>query len=83
MNLSDYLKRERLTQAQFAERVGAHPVTVNRWATGAAVPKRRQMQEIERATAGEVTPNDMLSAAFSREARAGDAAASAQAEPAA
>lgn len=63
MKLSDYLAQEKLTQAQFAELVGAHPITVNRWATGTAMPRRAQAAKIQEVTGGLVTPPD-LAAAF-------------------
>lgn len=63
MKLSDYLAQEKLTQAQFAEMVGAHPITVNKWATGNAMPRRAQVAKIRDVTAGRVTAAD-LAAAF-------------------
>jgi DNA-binding transcriptional regulator YdaS (Cro superfamily) len=63
MKLSDYLQREKMTQAQFAELVGAHPITVNKWATGSAMPRRALAAKIHEATRGQVTAAD-LAAAF-------------------
>ena len=70
MNLSSYLAHAKLTRADFAAQVGAHPVTVSRWATGAALPKRQQMARIEEITGGQVTARDMLETAMSVERRA-------------
>ncbi len=60
MKLSDYLQREKMTQAQFAELVGAHPITVNKWATGNAMPRRALVARITEVTNGEVTPADLF-----------------------
>lgn len=62
MKLSDYLAREKLTQAQFAALVGAHPVTVNKWATGNAMPRRAQVVKIREVTSGLVTASDLADA---------------------
>jgi len=62
MTLADYLEQNGLTQAAFAARIDAHPITVNRWATGRVMPRRPQIEAIEKATAGAVTASDLVSA---------------------
>jgi len=64
MDLSSYLKMTKQTRADFAALVGAHPVTVSRWSTSAAIPKRKQMARIEEVTDGQVTAGDMMDRAM-------------------
>lgn len=54
MTLREYLKESGMTLAQFAVKVGAHPITVHDWAAGKAIPRRERMTAIEAATDGKV-----------------------------
>lgn len=58
MTLYEWLKREGLTHADFAERIGLTQSSVTRYVTGSRVPRRETMIEIARATNGEVAPAD-------------------------
>ena len=59
MKLSDYLAKQNETRDAFGKRVGAHAVTVTRWVTGSLRPSWEHLAEIEAATDGAVTANDL------------------------
>ena len=54
MNLTQYLKAENLTQAQFAERIKARQSTVSKLCTGEKRPSWDMAARIARATDGKV-----------------------------
>jgi DNA-binding transcriptional regulator YdaS (Cro superfamily) len=54
-DLGRWLERERITQEEFAARIGAHQTQVSRYVTGARKPSRRIRGVIEVATGGAVT----------------------------
>lgn len=58
MKLADYLTREGLTDAEFAERVGCDRTTILRARKGTHKPSPALMEEIARQTNGEVRPDD-------------------------
>jgi DNA-binding transcriptional regulator YdaS (Cro superfamily) len=60
MDLSSYLKQTRETQTEFASRIGAHPISVNRWCNKRALPSAHWRQVIFDATDGKVRPSDLL-----------------------
>lgn len=61
MTLRDYLIREKLNYAAFAERINAgHARTVERYAKGQRMPDGTMMLRIVEATGSEVTPNDFF-----------------------
>ena len=60
MRLSDYLKAEGMTLAQFGSQIGISASTVHRYATGLRVPKPEVMSRVFAATDGRVTPNDFF-----------------------
>ena len=62
MMLSDYLRENNLTLAEFAERVSVVHTTVMRWANGTLFPSAAAMRRIHAATDGQVTANDLLAA---------------------
>lgn len=59
MDISEYLAEAKMTQTAFAEMIGVHPVTLNRWINGHAMPRRAEMAKIRAATCGLVTASDM------------------------
>ena len=59
MTLSQFLSRQKMTRAQFAVLVRAHPVSVSKWCSGVMLPRANQMDAITAATGGAVTANDM------------------------
>lgn len=59
MTLDEYLSRENLTDAAFAARLGRSRVTVGRWRIGARMPSTEDVAEIQAATGGDVTANDL------------------------
>jgi DNA-binding transcriptional regulator YdaS (Cro superfamily) len=63
MDLATYLQHADLTQAEFAARLGVHPVTLNRWVKGHAMPRRAAMAKIQNLTGGCVLPADLATAA--------------------
>jgi transcriptional regulator with XRE-family HTH domain len=63
MKLSDYLSENGLTQAQFAQLVGASQQAVAMWVIGDRTPRAAQMRKVKDATGGTVTPNDFLPSA--------------------
>lgn len=58
MKLREYLDRERLTNAAFAKQTGLPPESIRLYALGKAIPRRKAMEAILKATAGEVKPAD-------------------------
>lgn len=58
MKLSAYLEREKLSGADFAKKLGLHSETVRLWLKGISRPSNPQYDAIERATDGEVRPDD-------------------------
>ena len=63
MKLADYIAAEKITQSEFAARVGAAQQTVNQWCTGNRLPRAPQMKKIFSITSGAVSPNDFYEAA--------------------
>jgi hypothetical protein len=59
--LPAYLKRERISQVEFARRINVAPNTVHRWCVGSLKPGWGAMSRIVEATAGEVTADSFLS----------------------
>lgn len=57
MQLREYLKKEKITQEQFAEMIGVTQGIVTRWCRG-AIPRIELMTKILVATQGKVTAND-------------------------
>lgn len=68
MKLGDWLKgdeeavppRRRMTQAEFARRIGASVTLITAYLDGSVWPGGDKMDAIERETEGAVTPNDFL-----------------------
>ena len=60
MTLSDFLASQNLTRAQFAARLGVHPVTVSKWCSGAMRPAWSAIERIQAETAGQVTAQDFM-----------------------
>jgi predicted transcriptional regulator len=57
MKLDDYLKKENLTQGEFAKIIGVPQATVFYWVHG-RLPQTEYLPKIFLATKGEVTAND-------------------------
>lgn len=57
MTLDDYLKSLGITEAQFADRIGAHQSTVNRLRAG-SIPSKELMAKIVEVTDGRVRADD-------------------------
>lgn len=60
MTLSDFLTSQNLTRAQFAARLGVHPVTVSKWCSGAMRPAWSAIARIEFETGGLVKAQDFM-----------------------
>lgn len=60
MTLDEFLDKQGLSGAQFAERIGVDPATIYRIRTGRTFPHRRTMRAIIRETSGEVTADDLV-----------------------
>lgn len=58
MRLAPYLEREKISDADFAEKIGVSRQAVHRYRTGERVPDQPIMHRIAETTAGEVLPND-------------------------
>lgn len=59
MNLSDWLKLNKVSLTEFARRARIERVqAVWKYAHGHAIPSRPNMMKIFEATSGQVTPND-------------------------
>ena len=60
MKLNDFLSAERTSMGAFAKTVGTTTATISRVADGTVVPRKALMERIYDATAGLVTPNDLV-----------------------
>lgn len=60
MKLKDWRKRDGITQAQAANRIGVSVTTVSRWEAGEVVPRQQQMAAIRKATKGAVGAVDFV-----------------------
>lgn len=58
MQLSKWLRKKRLTVAEFARRAGLIGSTAHRAVTGKVLPSLDTIQTIRKATAGAVKPQD-------------------------
>lgn len=68
MNLRSFLSGSKMTDARFAEIVGASEAAVRKWKYGERTPRPEVMLRIRAATNGAVTADDFLPAASSEEA---------------
>lgn len=55
MNITEYLRREKLSRAKFAEKLGVSPTAVLLWQSGARNPSPKKAKLIEEITGGAVT----------------------------
>lgn len=62
MTLDQWLRREGLTEAAFAARIGVSHASVNRWRHGISKPDWRHLPVIERETDGAVSVRDFMPA---------------------
>lgn len=62
MQLRDYIKKQGITYAVFAERIGVTPTSVYRYTAGLTRPANDVLPKIKEATGGLVTPNDFFEA---------------------
>jgi DNA-binding transcriptional regulator YdaS (Cro superfamily) len=69
MDLATYLKRNRVSQAQFARKVGVTPGAVWQWLNDEARISAEKVLPIERATDGAVTRHDLRPDLYPREKR--------------
>ena len=60
MKLNDFLDAEDTSMGEFARAIGTTTATVSRVADGTVIPRKALMQRIYDATAGKVTPNDLI-----------------------
>ena len=59
MELKDFLKKNDLSMAEFAEQVGTTAATISRVADRLVTARRTLVERIYEATGGLVTPNDL------------------------
>jgi transcriptional regulator with XRE-family HTH domain len=60
MKLKDWLKREGMTGAAFAERIGVKQGTISRYTMGVRTPDMRIIEKIHIETNGEVSAPDFM-----------------------
>jgi DNA-binding transcriptional regulator YdaS (Cro superfamily) len=75
MDLQTYIRSAGLSQAEFAAKIGSHPVTVSKWCSGAMLPGLGNVRAIEAETGGRVTAADLrpdLAAMFGEVSHAPD-----------
>lgn len=58
--LEKYLAEKKLTQAEFAERIGSSQENVSRYISGTRFPRPRTLARIIEETNGELTAGDFL-----------------------
>lgn len=60
MRLEEWMRQNRVTQAEFGARVGVGQDAVSRWASGSRTPRPDHMAQIRRETGGAVTADDFI-----------------------
>jgi predicted transcriptional regulator len=63
MDLATYLKRKKLTRAEFSAQADVRLNTLGRYIRGERYPRKSHMARIIKATKGAVTPNDFMGVA--------------------
>jgi transcriptional regulator with XRE-family HTH domain len=66
MRLTEYLRRQKMSQAAFARKLGVAQPAVNRYCRGERVPVPELLVRIERITAGMVRVEDFVKATRQR-----------------
>lgn len=61
MTLAEYLEKNKLSDEDFAQRIGAHRTEIWNYRTGRRMPKADKVAAIEEATGGEVRAKDFIS----------------------
>jgi DNA-binding XRE family transcriptional regulator len=59
MTIPEYLKKHKLSQGQFARKIGVYRQSVSQWLDKRNYPNRKTAQKIERLTDAEVTIQDI------------------------
>lgn len=70
MNLSAYLDRNKISDSDFADKIGVTRQAVHRYKTGERFPERPVLAKIFTATKGAVTANDFANFGARQPARA-------------
>ena len=60
MKLRDWRKRDGITQAQAANRIGVSVTTISRWEAGEVVPRQQQLAAVRKVTRGAVGAVDFV-----------------------
>ncbi len=68
MRLEVWMKENRVTQAEFAARVGTTQETVSKWIAGLRMPRPKRLALIKSETGGAVTADDFLGSVEDEEA---------------
>lgn len=63
MQLAAYLEREKISDSEFANRIGVSRQAVHRYKSGDRFPERPVLAGISEATGGAVTANDFVGSA--------------------
>ncbi len=63
MQLSDWLKQQKISRSEFARRIKVSPAAVTGWCEGAFWINKDNAQRIFSETAGAVTPTDIMQTA--------------------
>jgi transcriptional regulator with XRE-family HTH domain len=58
MSLDDWMKLNELSNADMAELLGVHVISVSKYRSGVTIPRRKLMRAIVNLTDGEVTASD-------------------------
>lgn len=66
MELSEYLKQNKISLAQLAKRCGTSASTILRVKESEVAPSKRVAEALWRATGGQVTPNDLFGLHYSQ-----------------
>ena len=66
MRLTEYLRRQKISQSAFARKIGVAQQTCNFYCLGERVPKPATLVKIERITAGMVRVEDFVKATRQR-----------------
>ncbi len=68
MTLDAWMKANKVQNAEMAERIGVHVISISKYRTGTTIPRRGTMEAITRETSGQVTGADFYASTAERPA---------------
>jgi DNA-binding transcriptional regulator YdaS (Cro superfamily) len=71
MKITQYMKKNEISQGMLAKKLGTHQSVVSRWVTGGTQPSFKAIQAINRVTKGKVSFEDWPARAVVKKKRRG------------